>query len=300
MCVLTGFGKNNHPQTLLNRLLLFVLFKFPSSFKRMLMGHERKRGCGLCEMSSQIDFGDQHGNRSCSQTWSCSQTGSSFMLLCHDPIPLIQESHTGSWDCQAHTQPLSCIWLLATLWALAARLLCPWDFSGKNTGLPFPTPGDLPDPGIEPVCPASSALQTDSLLLSHQGSPSLAFCLQSVKYIQCRYFRYLCCHSLDTRILSLGQEDLLEEGMATHSSVRAWRTPWIEEPGRLQSIVSQTVSYDWSDLAQSTHCQLCQGSLVFSLLLEIVISVFKSNEIRQPILETQNQFRKPILNILVL
>ena len=37
----------------------------------------------------------------------------------------------------------------------------------------------------------------------------------------------------------LGQEDPLEEGMATHSSILAWRIPWTEEPGRLQSIGSQ-------------------------------------------------------------
>ena len=36
--------------------------------------------------------------------------------------------------------------------------------------------------------------------------------------------------------LSLGQEDPLEEGMATHSSILAWRIPWTEEPGRLQSM----------------------------------------------------------------
>ena len=229
-------------------------------------------------------FGGQHGKRSCSQIWS------SFMFLHHDPIPLIRDSHTGSWDCQACAQPLSRIWLLATLWPVAARHLCPWDFSGKNTGLRFPPPGDLSDPGIEPVCPASSALQTDSLLLSHQGSPSLDFCFQSVRYIQCRHVRYLYCHSWETRVLFLGQEDPLEEGMAIHSSIRAWRTPWIEEPGGLQSMVSQTVSYDWSDLAQSTHCQSCQRSLVFSLLLEIE-SLASLNLMR---LDTQ--FQKPRTN----
>ena len=36
--------------------------------------------------------------------------------------------------------------------------------------MPFPTPGDLPDPGIEPESPAAPVLQTDSLPLSHQGS----------------------------------------------------------------------------------------------------------------------------------
>ena len=38
---------------------------------------------------------------------------------------------------------------------------------------------------------------------------------------------------------SLGQEDPLEEGMATHSSILAWRIPWTEEPGGLQSMGSQ-------------------------------------------------------------
>ena len=43
---------------------------------------------------------------------------------------------------------------------------------------------------------------------------------------------------------SLSLEDALEEGMATHSSILAWRIPWTEEPGRLQSIGSQTVGHD--------------------------------------------------------
>ena len=41
----------------------------------------------------------------------------------------------------------------------------------------------------------------------------------------------------------LGQEDPLEEGMATHSSILAWRIPWTEKPGRLQSIGSQRVGH---------------------------------------------------------
>ena len=46
------------------------------------------------------------------------------------------------------------------------------------------------------------------------------------------------------RVQSLGQEDPLEEGMAAHSSILAWRIPWTEEPGRLQSTGSQSVGYD--------------------------------------------------------
>ena len=44
----------------------------------------------------------------------------------------------------------------------------------------------------------------------------------------------------ETQVRSLGQEDLLEEGMATHSSILAWRIPWTEEPVRLQSVGSQS------------------------------------------------------------
>ena len=43
----------------------------------------------------------------------------------------------------------------------------------------------------------------------------------------------------ETWVRFLGGEDLLEEGMATHSSILAWRMPWTEEPGGLQSVGSQ-------------------------------------------------------------
>ena len=46
----------------------------------------------------------------------------------------------------------------------------------------------------------------------------------------------------------LGWEDPLEEGSATHSSILAWRVPWTEEPGRLQSIGLQRIRYDRSNL----------------------------------------------------
>ena len=48
----------------------------------------------------------------------------------------------------------------------------------------------------------------------------------------------------DTWVPSLGGEDPLEEGSATHSSILAWRIPQKEEPGRLQSMVSQRVGQD--------------------------------------------------------
>ena len=48
----------------------------------------------------------------------------------------------------------------------------------------------------------------------------------------------------ETRIQSLGWEDLLEKEMATHSSILAWKIPWMEEAGRLQSMGSQRVGHD--------------------------------------------------------
>ena len=48
----------------------------------------------------------------------------------------------------------------------------------------------------------------------------------------------------ETWVLSLGGEDPLGEGMATHSSILAWRIPWTEEPGGLQSMGSQRVRHD--------------------------------------------------------
>ena len=48
----------------------------------------------------------------------------------------------------------------------------------------------------------------------------------------------------ETWVQSLGQEDSLEKEMATHSSTLAWKIPWTENPGRLQSVGSQRVGHD--------------------------------------------------------
>ena len=51
----------------------------------------------------------------------------------------------------------------------------------------------------------------------------------------------------ETQVLSLGQEDSLEKGMATHSSILAWGIPWTEEPGELQPMKLQK---NWTQLKQ--------------------------------------------------
>ena len=48
----------------------------------------------------------------------------------------------------------------------------------------------------------------------------------------------------ETQVRSLGQKDPLEKEMATHSSILAWKIPWAEKPGELQSIKSQRVGHD--------------------------------------------------------
>ena len=61
------------------------------------------------------------------------------------------------------------------------------------------------------------------------------------------------------RWLYVGQEDPMEEGMAIHSSILAWRIPWTEEPERLQYIGSDRVGHEWSDFAL-THPNLSRNS----------------------------------------
>ena len=53
----------------------------------------------------------------------------------------------------------------------------------------------------------------------------------------------------ETQFQTLGQEDSLEKGIATHSSIHAWRLPGMGEPGGLPSMGLHRVGHDWSDLA---------------------------------------------------
>ena len=63
------------------------------------------------------------------------------------------------------------------------------------------------------------------------------------------------------RVQSLGWENSLEECMATHSSIFAWRIPWTEDPGRPQSIRSHRVGYSFSILACTQPSGSTAGSL---------------------------------------
>ena len=65
----------------------------------------------------------------------------------------------------------------------------------------------------------------------------------------------------ETLVWSLGQKDPLEESVAIHSSILAWRIPWTEESGGLQSIGSQRVRHCWSELACT--CSLHSSDLLW-------------------------------------
>ena len=65
----------------------------------------------------------------------------------------------------------------------------------------------------------------------------------------------------ETWVQSLGQEDPLEEEMATHSSILARTIPWTEEPGGLQSRGSQRVGYDWATEYTCRHTSIISKKL---------------------------------------
>ena len=68
----------------------------------------------------------------------------------------------------------------------------------------------------------------------------------------------------ETQVQFLSQEDPLEKGMATQSSILAWRIPWTEEPGGLQSTGSQRVEHDWATNATTTinlNSHVASGSI---------------------------------------
>ena len=68
----------------------------------------------------------------------------------------------------------------------------------------------------------------------------------------------------ETQVRSLGQEDLLEKEMATHSSTLAWKIPWTEEPVRLQSMESQRAGHNWATSMSMSTTNLSQCKLLLA------------------------------------
>ena len=81
----------------------------------------------------------------------------------------------------------------------------------------------------------------------------------------------------ETWVQSLGQEDPLEKGMATHYNILAWRIPWVEEPGGLQSTALQRVRHDWA----TTHTHHRQGVVSRGFRVDLkIISLVKDERTR--------------------
>ena len=72
----------------------------------------------------------------------------------------------------------------------------------------------------------------------------------------------------ETQVRSLGREDPMEKGAATHSSILAWRIPWTQECGGLQSIESQRVRHDWPNLCVF-DCSLDDVLLIFFVVAQV-------------------------------
>ena len=117
---------------------------------------------------------------------------------------------------------------------------------------------NLPRPGMEPVSPALACGFFTTRLAGKSSNTSSFVCI-SQNYFGCSgYFMitYKFRASLvaqmvknlpemrQTWVQSLGQEDPLEKAMGIHSSILAWRIPWTEKPGRLQSMGSHRVRHD--------------------------------------------------------
>ena len=79
--------------------------------------------------------------------------------------------------------------------------------------------------------------------------------------------------TLERRVQNLGQEDPLEEGMATHSSIFTWRILWTEEPCGLQSIGSQRVGHNYHIVVKQPSMQHIRIQFA-NILLKTFTSIF--------------------------
>ena len=118
-------------------------------------------------------------------------------------------------------------------------------------GLPFPSPGYLPKPGIKPMSPA---LADGFFTTEPPGKPNISFICSWLSYKWNNFMSSIVYLPMaqtvknlpamqETRVQSLGQEDPLKKEMVTNAGIFAWRIPWTEEPGGLQSMGSQSQTW---------------------------------------------------------
>ena len=147
---------------------------------------------------------------------------------------------------QCCTQSLSCVLFFCNPMD-CSLLLCPWNSPGKNTrvGFHFLLQRIFPTQGSNPCLLCLLHWQAYSLPLAQPGSPVCLYLYGCVCVCVCVYVKEglpgspalknppAIQDTQDTWVLSLGLEDPLEEEMSIHSSIFAWRIPWMEEPGGL-------------------------------------------------------------------
>ena len=169
-------------------------------------------------------------------TWI--STPSVALYLCTDPISL-------SFLCAPCKTPTRASTPLPALrpWGLISLGLYPWCVSSAPkfgsffilcTLIPVPsTTHRSLTPFHTPSGTGSKPLVKSLTTLYLLGASLVAQMVKNLPAVQ------------ETWVQSLGQEDSLEKGMTTHSSILTWRIPWTEEPGRLQFMGSQRVRHDW-------------------------------------------------------
>ena len=124
--------------------------------------------------------------------------------------------------CTCVLSRFSFVKLFATLWTVACQIPLSMGLSRQEywSGLPCSPPGGRPNPGIEPLSHVSY-IHRHGLFTTRKNLPAMQ----------------------ETQVQWLGQEDPLEKEMASHSSIRAWKIPWTEETGGLQSRVTKNKSW---------------------------------------------------------
>ena len=122
------------------------------------------------EFEQTPGVGDGQVSLACSSPWGCKELDMTEWL---------------NWIVK--WKSLSRVQLFVTPWTCQAPLFMEFSRQECWSGLPFPSPGDLPDPGVEPTSPASPAWQADSLPLSHQ---ELTFCKMGYHLTQVFLYMY--------------------------------------------------------------------------------------------------------------
>ena len=162
-------------------------------------------------------------------------------------------SHTYTFGCVC-AQLLSHVWFFATPWTVASRFPLSWGFSRQEywSGLPFPLPTYTYIPSLPDFLPiqVTTVHQVEFSVL-YSVFPTVVYFITAILFYSfpgAQAVKNLpAVH--ETWVWYLDQKDPLEKGMATHSSILAWRIQWTEELGRPQFTGSQGVGHNWATIS---------------------------------------------------